>query len=113
MLTIFSRNKPKQHVLHGPGDSRSEVRFAQSWRIPRKEGRASFLENMIQLRKTLLLCNFCATSRMPRAWMARSNYEDIPAWHSVGHCDLCRTYGALTVFVPMEGAYWKGIESRR
>lgn len=112
MPDIFTPRHPQQTVLRGPNGSRSEMRQTSVARLPRTQGRASFLEDFIQLRKTLLLCHFCAKSRMPRNWTAQHDYEEVSAWHSIGACDLCRSETSLTVFVPTEGAYWKGVMSR-
>ena len=73
------------------------------WR--RKDGLASFLTNMLELRKTISLCHSCER-KMPSKWLSRYNYVLVYGFStdSTG-CDYCRTVGSTNLYHAVEGPY--------
>lgn len=85
------------------------------WR--RKDGEASFLRDLIALRKPVALCKGCE-HKMRYRWTSRYNYEFVKGFHAeMTHCDYCRTEGSANFYHPVDGAYhqemvkWKKIEA--
>ena len=79
------------------------------WR--RLDGKASFVCDLIALRKTLLLCHGCVVTHFPAHWQQQYDYECVPAFHGDGGCDYCRQEGPADLYVAGEGAYWQEWEA--
>ena len=84
------------------------------WR--RKNGLATFLNDLIQLRKPIALCKGCER-KMPYHWTAKYDYEFVHGFYAeLTACDYCRTQGSANFYHPVDGAYhqemvrWKKIE---
>jgi len=77
------------------------------WKRP--NGRSSFVQDMIELRKTLVLCRFCEFG-MPRRWTSRYNYAFVKGFHADGTaCDRCRVHAPTNMYCAVDGAYHREI----
>ena len=87
------------------------VRPLHRWR--RKDGLASFLTNMLELRKTISLCHSCER-KMPSKWLSRYNYALVYGFStdSTG-CDYCRQVGSTNLYHAVEGPYAQEMERSR
>lgn len=73
------------------------------WR--RKDGLASFVRDLIDLRKTLLLCPSCE-QKMPRRWLGQYNYALVTGFHTEDTgCDYCRQLGCPNMYVAQDGKF--------
>ncbi len=81
------------------------------WRRP--DGMASFVRDMLGLRKTLSLCTSCE-HKMPRKWLSQYNYSLVYGFSTdrTG-CDYCRQVGATNLYHAVEGAYAQEMEMSR
>lgn len=78
------------------------------WR--RTDGLATFLRNMIDLRKTISLCHSCE-NRMPNRWLSRYNYELVKHLSADEcPCDYCRQTTSVNLFVAGEGEYFQNYD---
>lgn len=74
------------------------------WR--RNDGLATFLRNMLDLRKTISLCHSCER-KMPSRWLSRYNYELVKELSADNcPCDYCRNLDSVNLFVPGDGPYF-------
>jgi hypothetical protein len=74
---------------------------------PRKDGPASFLSDLIALRKSVLLCYSCE-QKMGRRWQDRINYGLVKSFHADdGFCDSCRHSTSCNLYIPVEGQYYQ------
>ena len=86
----------------------SKVKLAK-WR--RKDGLASFIADMIALRKPLQICHFCAERRMPSRWRNQYNYEKFNMFRGgESACDYCREEKPLTLYMATDNELWRTIE---
>ena len=75
------------------------------WKWRRTQGIASFVLDLIQLRKTLIFCYTCEY-KMPRRWESRYNYAFVKDFHGDGSaCDYCRTQTTINMYCAVDGAY--------
>lgn len=73
----------------------------------RPDGLASFVRDMIGLRKTISLCRSCE-AKMPSRWTSRYNYELVKHLHADDcPCDYCRQTTSVNLYVAGEGDYWQ------
>jgi hypothetical protein len=80
-----------------------KVNPLHKWRRP--DGPASFLEDMMQLRKALSLCWSCE-HKMPRKWLDKYGYSLVRNFHTeASGCDLCRNVTSTNLYVATEGTY--------
>ena len=86
------------------------------WR--RKDGEASFLWDVMALRKPIALCKGCE-HKMPHRWTSRYNYAFVKGFHAeLTACDYCRIQGSVNFYHPVDGAYhqemvrWQRIEAQ-
>jgi hypothetical protein len=68
------------------------------WRkVLRKITNASWVSDMIALRKALQFCTGCE-AKMPWRWQTRFEYRAFTAYHGDGQCDGCRQDTAVTLY---------------
>lgn len=61
------------------------------------------VSDRIELRKALMLCNLCATYRMPGNWGRRFGYSLMSGTTAHGLCDYCRERKPCSVYTREEG----------
>jgi hypothetical protein len=105
-LTIMKRGFKPLMLKLGRG-TKAEARQVVLAKIRRKDGEASFLADMIALRKVLALCYYCAEHRLPRNWRKLFDYEELKGYHAHGHCDYKREEGSVGLYMPGDGDYWQ------
>jgi hypothetical protein len=110
-LTILKRGAKALFFNTPRGKTRAVETTLAKWR--RKEGPASFIADLITLRKTLMLCYHCAKYRLPRNWTRLFDYEELTIYHGEGACDYCREDNSMSLFIAGEGDYWKAYEQGR
>lgn len=64
---------------------------------------AQYVSDHIELKKALVLCNACATYRMPGNWLSKYDYYYLPGCRAQGECDYCRQRCNCGVYVREEG----------
>ena len=75
------------------------------WKWRRKDGLASFLRDLISLRKTIVLCFGCE-HKMPRRWTEKYDYALIRGFHGEGAvCDYCRQHNTVNMYQTVMGKY--------
>lgn len=73
------------------------------WR--RTQGMATFLRDLIALRKPIALCASCE-AKMPRRWLDSTDYAFVKGFHAEGTaCDYCRQLSSANLYHPVDGAY--------
>ena len=73
------------------------------WR--RKQGMATFLRDLIDLRKTVVLCASCE-GKMPGRWTDKYNYAYVRGYHAEGAaCDWCRQVTSTNLYQAADGKY--------
>jgi hypothetical protein len=83
------------------------------WQWRRTQGIATLVADLIQLRKTLILCHACE-HKMPRHWESRYNYAFVKGFHAEGSaCDYCRTQTTVNMYCAVDGAYHQEMEQAR
>ena len=107
--------------LNEPHKLQSGGFFARAlplFKWPRKNGLATFLNDLIQLRKPIALCKGCE-HKMPYYWTSRYNYAFVKGFYAeLTACDYCRTQGSVNFYHPVDGAYhqemvrWQQIEAQ-
>ena len=106
MLTVLKRGYQAFYLSSSP---EKKVRIAQTtlakWR--RTEGPASFLADMITLRKTLFLCYNCGKFKLGRNWRGVFDYEELTTFHGNSRCDYCREDGPVTLYLAADGKVWQ------
>jgi hypothetical protein len=86
------------------------MRRIRLWTVRRKMSNASWLEDMIQLKKTLALCKGCTTTKMPWRWEQKLHYAEMKTLHGSGHCDLCRKEDLVSLYQNTDTAWYEQIE---
>lgn len=75
------------------------------WKWRRKEGLATFLRDLIDLRKTIVLCYGCE-HKMPRRWTDKYDYALIRGFHGEDAvCDWCRHHNTVNMYQTVIGKY--------
>lgn len=81
------------------------------WR--RTQGVATFVRDLMALRKTLCLCTACER-KMPRQWTRTYNYSYVQGFHAEGAaCDYCRQVTTANMYCATDGAYHQQMEKGR
>ena len=71
----------------------------------RKQGMATFLRDLLDLRKTISLCKSCER-KMPRHWGSRYNYSFVRGFYAEhAACDWCRLQDSTNMYMPVDGKY--------
>lgn len=103
-MSVLSRiGEPfKVKTKHGPAEVKRSLPVFK-WR--RTQGMATFVRDLIDLRKPLILCSSCE-AKMPRRWESRYNYEFYKGYFAeCSACDWCRLRYAANMYLPVEGEY--------
>ena len=81
---------------------------------PHSTVRARWVQNRIDLRRTLSLCRACE-AKMPWRWQKRWEYVELTAFHADAcPCDYCGETTSVSLFLPEEGDYWQAyVEANR
>ncbi len=83
----------------------SVARALPVWKWKRKQGMATFLRDLIALRKTVCLCKSCE-HKMPRRWEGRYNYEFVRGYYAEhAACDWCRLQDSTNMYLAADGKY--------
>lgn len=106
MITFVRRNI-KPLLFRSPAKTPVEAQKTNIAKWRRKSGEASFLQDLIALRKVLCLCNLCSNIKLPRKWESRFGYSRLTAFHAVANCDWCREERPVSMFLPTEGDVWQ------
>jgi hypothetical protein len=85
------------------------IKPVQPWRWKRRISNASWLEDMIQLQKTLALCRRCDWA-MPWMWKRKFHYAEMTAFHARGVCDRCRNEDAVSLYRSTDTAWYAQVE---
>lgn len=70
---------------------------------PRRQSNAGAVDDFVQLRRAMIMCNACAVYRMPGRWMERYGYTQLHGWRVPGACDYCQQKLECWVYVREEG----------
>lgn len=71
----------------------------------RKQGMATFLRDLMDLRKTITLCASCER-KMPRRWTEKYNYAFVRGFQvECAACDYCRLPDACNMYQAVDGKY--------
>lgn len=110
MITLITKHFKSPARVRKPSGGTQEVRQTNIAKWRRKDGHASFLQDLVSLRKTLALCYHCANVRMPRKWQQVYNYEELTAFHGVNACDYCREEKSIALYLAGDEPYWQEYE---
>lgn len=112
MITLITRHF-KPLILRTSATACTEAQQTNVAKLRRKDGQASFVADLIALRKTLALCRHCADVKMPRNWRKCYSYEELTTFHGDSACDYCREDKPVALFLAGEGGYWQEYEQTR
>lgn len=70
---------------------------------PRKQSNAGAVDDFVQLRRAMIMCNACAIYRMPGNWMRKYGYTHLSGWRALNTCDYCQQRTQCMVYVREEG----------
>jgi hypothetical protein len=92
--------------LRPDGKTAAEAQQTSIAKWRRRDGQASFLCDLIELHKTLALCNNCAKIKMPRKWQSLYLYEKLTTFHGEDFCDYCRQEGPISLYMHATDSVW-------
>jgi hypothetical protein len=78
-------------------------------KVRRRIGNASWLSDMVALRKLISVCSRCEY-KFPWRWKQKLHYAEFTPFHGEGLCDGCRHEGVVTLYRSKDDPWFETCE---